>query len=106
ISIQPLVSDNFDLGTDVLVTEAPLPGAFADHKFYFRSSKAFLSAEINQRLYPVMAGILVIYLFLIMFAYQIYRNLYINNRMFKLQYDFINNLTHEFKTPLSVIKIA
>ena len=26
--------------------------------------------------------------------------------MFKLQYDFINNLTHEFKTPLSVIKIA
>jgi two-component system phosphate regulon sensor histidine kinase PhoR len=26
--------------------------------------------------------------------------------MFKLQYDFINNLTHEFKTPVSVIKIA
>jgi two-component system, OmpR family, phosphate regulon sensor histidine kinase PhoR len=26
--------------------------------------------------------------------------------MFKLQYDFINNFTHEFKTPLSVIKIA
>jgi two-component system phosphate regulon sensor histidine kinase PhoR len=27
-------------------------------------------------------------------------------RLFKLQYDFINNFTHEFKTPLSVIKIA
>lgn len=26
--------------------------------------------------------------------------------MFQLQYDFINNLTHEFKTPVSVIKIA
>jgi two-component system phosphate regulon sensor histidine kinase PhoR len=26
--------------------------------------------------------------------------------MFKLQYDFMNNLTHEFKTPVSVIKIA
>ena len=26
--------------------------------------------------------------------------------MFKLQYDFVNNLTHEFKTPVSVIKIA
>jgi two-component system phosphate regulon sensor histidine kinase PhoR len=26
--------------------------------------------------------------------------------MFKLQYDFITNLTHEFKTPVSVIKIA
>src|SRR5690606_16055640 len=39
-------------------------------------------------------------------AYLIYRNLYVNKRMFKLQYDFINNLTHEFKTPVSVIKIA
>src|SRR5690606_12407262 len=66
----------------------------------------FLSTEINKRLYPVMGGILLIYLFLIMFAYLIYRNLYINNRMYKLQYDFINNLTHEFKTPVSVIKIA
>ena len=26
--------------------------------------------------------------------------------MFKLQYDFVTNLTHEFKTPVSVIKIA
>jgi two-component system phosphate regulon sensor histidine kinase PhoR len=26
--------------------------------------------------------------------------------VFKLQYDFINNFTHEFKTPVSVIKIA
>src|SRR5690606_22651110 len=27
-------------------------------------------------------------------------------KLFKLQYDFINNFTHEFKTPVSVIKIA
>lgn len=30
----------------------------------------------------------------------------VNSKLFKLQYDFINNLTHEFKTPVSVIKIA
>jgi two-component system phosphate regulon sensor histidine kinase PhoR len=36
----------------------------------------------------------------------IYRNLSINVKLFKLQYDFINNFTHEFKTPVSVIKIA
>lgn len=106
IEIHPLVFDNFEIGPDVLVTEAPLPGALADHKLYFSASRSFLSAEINHRLFPVMGGILLIYLFLIMFAYLIYRNLYINSRMFKLQYDFINNLTHEFKTPLSVIKIA
>jgi two-component system phosphate regulon sensor histidine kinase PhoR len=30
----------------------------------------------------------------------------VNLKLFKLQYDFINNFTHEFKTPISVIKIA
>jgi two-component system phosphate regulon sensor histidine kinase PhoR len=30
----------------------------------------------------------------------------VNIKLFKLQYDFINNFTHEFKTPVSVIKIA
>src|SRR3546814_5030902 len=39
-------------------------------------------------------------------SYLLFRNLKINRLMFNLQYDFINNLTHEFKTPVSVIKIA
>jgi two-component system phosphate regulon sensor histidine kinase PhoR len=43
---------------------------------------------------------------LVLIAYLIFRNLNINSKLFKLQYDFINNLTHEFKTPVSVIKIA
>lgn len=41
-----------------------------------------------------------------MITWLIYRNLNINLKIFKLQYDFINNFTHEFKTPVSVIKIA
>ncbi|MGH2624833.1 MAG: sensor histidine kinase, partial [Sphingobacterium sp.] len=45
-------------------------------------------------------------LILLMINYLIYRNIAINSRLFQLQYDFINNLTHEFKTPVSVIKIA
>lgn len=106
IEIQPLVFDNVNVRLDELVTEVALPGALADYKIFFKSSKTFLSSEINKRLYPVIGGVLLIYLFLIMFAYLIYRNLYINKRMFKLQYDFVNNLTHEFKTPVSVIKIA
>ena len=36
----------------------------------------------------------------------LYRNLNVNQKLFKLQYDFINNFTHEFKTPVSVIKLA
>lgn len=106
VEIVPLVYDNVNLSPDLMVTETPMPGAMADHKILLSSSRTFLASEINGRLYPIMGGILLIYLFLIMFAYLIYRNLFINQRMYKLQYDFINNLTHEFKTPVSVIKIA
>lgn len=106
IEIRPLVYDVVDRMPELWVTEAPLPGALADYKIYFSSSPEYLQKEIRQSLFPVLGGIVVLYLFLIMFAYLIYRNLYINSRMYKLQYDFINNLTHEFKTPVSVIKIA
>src|SRR5690606_22171716 len=76
------------------------------YKIYFSSGRPFLQSEINRRFLPVMAGVVGIYLMLAIVAYLIYRNLHVNKRMFKLQYDFINNLTHEFKTPVSVIKIA
>ncbi len=106
IQIQPLVYESIDTDPNLLTTETPLPGALADYKIYFSSSRPFLRSEINRRFLPVMAGVIGIYLLLAIVAYLIYRNLYVNRRMFKLQYDFINNLTHEFKTPVSVIKIA
>jgi Signal transduction histidine kinase len=106
VQIQPLVYESIDTDPDLLTTETPLPGALSDYKIYFSSSRSFLESEISRRFLPVMAGVLGIYLLLAVIAYLIYRNLYVNKRMFKLQYDFINNLTHEFKTPVSVIKIA
>lgn len=106
VQILPLVYESIDTNPDLLSTETPLPGALADYKIYFSSSRSFLGTEINRRFLPVMASVLAIYLLLAVIAYLIYRNLYVNKRMFKLQYDFINNLSHEFKTPVSVIKIA
>jgi len=106
ISIQPIVFESVDTDPDLLTTDVSLSGAFADYKLFFSSSKNYLSKEINRRFLPVALSILLIYAILGIIAYLIYRNLNINSRMFKLQYDFINNFTHEFKTPLSVIKIA
>jgi len=98
----PLEND----ASDSIVTEVALPGAFSDYKLFFRSAKGYLNDETNRRFMPIGGTVFLIYLFLVMIGYLIYRNLKINMRLFKLQYDFINNFTHEFKTPVSVIKIA
>ncbi|WP_345948585.1 HAMP domain-containing sensor histidine kinase [Mucilaginibacter sp. PAMB04274] len=106
ISVQPVVYDPLNNDKNELRTEVAFPGAFADYKLYFRSAKGHLSDEINRRFMPTGAIVLLIYVFLVLIGWLIYRNLNVNLKLFKLQYDFINNFTHEFKTPVSVIKIA
>jgi two-component system phosphate regulon sensor histidine kinase PhoR len=106
IAVQPVVYDPLDNSADKLFTEAPFPGAFADYKLYFKSDRNYLNNEINRRFMPTAGIVLLIYIFLVVIGWLIYRNLNINIKLFKLQYDFINNFTHEFKTPVSVIKIA
>jgi len=95
---------NSDSG--LVSTELPLAGAFSSYKLYYSASPDFLSAEVNRRFAPLAFAVLLVYGALGFIGYLIYRNLSINNKLFKLQYDFVNNLTHEFKTPVSVIKIA
>lgn len=106
IVIRPLVFDSLVLDNHYLTTSIALPGAFSDYQLYFISSRKFIDKHILILFTPVAIGIVVVYLIMLFIAILIYRNLNINAKMFKLQYDFINNLTHEFKTPVSVIKIA
>jgi two-component system phosphate regulon sensor histidine kinase PhoR len=107
ISIKPIIDYPVDIdSTKTIVDEVALPGAFSDYKLYFDSPREYLTAEINRRFLPVAGIVLLIYLFMVAIGWLIYRNLDVNMKLFKLQYDFINNFTHEFKTPVSVIKIA
>jgi len=106
VSIRPVVYDPIDNDNTNIVAESPFPGAFSNYKLYFTSPHDYLNAEVNRRFMPIGAMVLLIYVFLILIGWLIYRNLNVNIRLFKLQYDFINNFTHEFKTPVSVIKIA
>ncbi|RYU90377.1 HAMP domain-containing histidine kinase [Mucilaginibacter terrigena] len=106
VTIQPVVYDPLDLDGGRKVTEAALTGAFSNFKLYFISTNEHLDHEIDRRFLPIGAIVLLIYFFLVLIGWLIYRNLNINLKVFKLQYDFINNFTHEFKTPVSVIKIA
>ncbi|GEM69200.1 hypothetical protein SMI01S_28060 [Sphingobacterium mizutaii NBRC 14946 = DSM 11724] len=106
IRIKAIADPNVMEEEAYLSTDMPLPGALADYKLQFDSSEHFLRGEINRRFFPVVLGVSLLYLILLLIIYLIYRNISINSRLFQLQYDFINNLTHEFKTPVSVIKIA
>lgn len=106
IKIEQLTYDPLDTTEVYLSTEITLPGAFSDYKLYFISSKSFVKHEIFSYFLPIALAIFFFYGILVLVAVLIYRNLNINQKMFKLQYDFVNNLTHEFKTPVSVIKIA
>ena len=106
VHITPIVYESLNTDPDILSADLPLTGAFADYKLHFSSSRSHLNKEINHRLIPVAFSIVLIYSVLLFIAYLIYSNLNVNQKMFSLQYDFINNLTHEFKTPVSVIKIA
>lgn len=106
ISIEPVNYDPLDVSADYLTGELTLGGPFSDYKLYFISSKSFIKKEVFSYFLPIAGTLAFFYGLIVLVAFLIYRNLNINHKMFKLQYDFLTNLTHEFKTPVSVIKIA
>ncbi|MBP8067526.1 MAG: HAMP domain-containing histidine kinase [Pedobacter sp.] len=106
IRIEPISYDPLDTSSEYITGEITLGGPFSDYKLYFISSKSFVKKEIFSYFLPIAAVLFLFYGVLVLVAFLIYRNLNINHKMFKLQYDFVTNLTHEFKTPVSVIKIA
>ncbi|MFA6278424.1 MAG: HAMP domain-containing sensor histidine kinase [Pedobacter sp.] len=106
IRIEPISYDPLDTSSEYITGEITLGGAFSDYKLYFISSKSFVKKEIFAFFLPIAALLFLFYGVLVLVAFLIYRNLNVNHKMFKLQYDFVTNLTHEFKTPVSVIKIA
>jgi two-component system phosphate regulon sensor histidine kinase PhoR len=107
ISIEKVFYDPLDVdSTKTITDEVSLPTAFSNYKLYFSSPRNYLNTEIYRRFMPTAGIVILIYVFLVVIGWLIYRNLNVNLKLFKLQYDFINNFTHEFKTPVSVIKIA
>ena len=106
VKVVPITYDPIDASSEFVTGEITLGGPFSDYKLFFMSSKSFIKNEVFSYFLPIAALLLFFYGLLMAVGFLIYRNLNINHKMFKLQYDFITNLTHEFKTPVSVIKIA
>ncbi|MBY0245248.1 MAG: HAMP domain-containing histidine kinase [Sphingobacteriaceae bacterium] len=89
-----------------LITETDLSGPFSGYKLVFYSSQQHLQKAIYAFFYPIALILFFLYGVFVLITVLIFKNININRNMYKLQYDFVNNLTHEFKTPVSVIKIA
>ncbi|HET8829424.1 MAG TPA: HAMP domain-containing sensor histidine kinase [Pelobium sp.] len=106
VTIKPLSFESISQNPNLITTEIALPLAFSNHKLYLSSDRTFLNKEVRSRFLPIGLGIIAIYGILLLMVFLISRNLKVNQKLFSLQYDFINNFTHEFKTPVAVIKIA
>ena len=69
---------------------------------YFPGKKAFVFFELSLWLFLSMLFILII---IIIFAW-IIRTIVRQKKLSEIKNDFVNNMTHEFKTPISTISLA
>jgi two-component system phosphate regulon sensor histidine kinase PhoR len=68
---------------------------------YFPSLRSYLTKEMSN--WIISSLVLVLFLFILAYAIFI---IFRQKRLSEIQKDFVNNMTHEFKTPLATIKIS
>ena len=91
---------------DKYITDITLPGALASHKLYFSTSPKQIKAISLKKNIPNILFITAIYICILIITLLIYQNIQANHDLLTLQDDLINNLTHEFKSPITIIKLA
>jgi two-component system phosphate regulon sensor histidine kinase PhoR len=69
---------------------------------YFPSKKSFLFQEMQNSLIAT----LVLAIFIVISLVFMYRTIIQQKRLSEMKSDFISNMTHEFKTPISTISLA
>lgn len=82
----------------------PLPAVKRNYSYigvYFPNRERFIITELNFWIYSTLALMLVI----LGFAISIFK-LVRQKQLSEIQKDFINNMTHEFRTPISTIQLS
>ena len=98
------VSFKKNIETDEIPEQTVFPRSIKGNNYFavnFPLLQDFLKREMIN--WFVSSGVLV--LFLLILAYAIFI-IFRQKRLSEIQKDFVNNMTHEFKTPLATIKIS
>jgi two-component system phosphate regulon sensor histidine kinase PhoR len=81
-----------------------------DYTFEVVSSRFYSIANWERQVYIKMAGILIfsvlLFSFVVILFYLSIKNLITQKKIAEIKTDFINNITHEFQTPLAALDIA
>lgn len=70
--------------------------------FYFRTHNDYI---IKKMLYGSILSIVLVFIMIVSFIYLV-RTILKQKQLAEMKDDFINNLTHEFKTPIATISVA
>lgn len=93
---------NTDKPDDILPTEFPKN---KKENNYFAVHFPQLSTFLTKEMSSWFMSTFVLIIFMVILAYTIFI-IFRQKRLSEIQKDFVNNMTHEFKTPLATIKIS
>jgi nitrogen-specific signal transduction histidine kinase len=89
-----------EMVTQVLFPGDP-PSKWSYLKIYFPTKKDYISSSVTF----FVPSVIFSFLLLITFTYTIY-TIFRQKRLSEMKNDFVNNMTHELKTPVSTISLA
>src|SRR5579872_5485597 len=100
-----LQSDGFQTEHTVKSIELPPEDALRSRETLFLSVKEDKNAIIREMSWMIIASIVFTTIIILAFAVTV-RTLFNQKKLSEIKSDFINNMTHELKTPLATISLA
>ncbi|MDC7999876.1 HAMP domain-containing sensor histidine kinase [Aequorivita todarodis] len=105
-----LLGENFQNQDGLLINNSTWQDDQTPFKLNFQSSIFMNISDWDAIMLRELSGLLILssllFLFVVSLFYYSIRNLMKQKRVAKIKTDFINNITHELKTPLSTLSIA